>query len=74
MKIVIDFIKRIVTKFVSPNLAGLPVMLIVSENCGGIRFCDDPKSMILKHLRQIVTCGILGGRTTVLAQLISFDI
>jgi len=34
-------------------------MLIVSQNIHSISFSDSRKSMILKDLRQIVTCGIL---------------
>jgi hypothetical protein len=43
-------------KFVSPNPAGLLVMLIVSQI---LCFLMSPKSSILKDLRHIVTYGIL---------------
>ena len=49
----------IVPKIVTPNPAGLPVMLIVSENYHTIKESNSPKSMKLKDLRHVVTYGIL---------------
>jgi hypothetical protein len=60
-------INRIVTKFVSPNPAGLLVMLIVSEKLTVLKVLMIHKSMIHKHLRQIVTYGILGVWTTAIS-------
>jgi hypothetical protein len=56
---------------VSPNPAGLLVMLIVSQI---LYLMIHRKSSILKYLRQIVTCGILWAWMTVVAHLSYIDI
>jgi hypothetical protein len=63
---------KFVTKFVSPNPAGLQVLKIVSENISLLEQLVVHKSMIHKTLRRIVTCGILGLWTMALGQVIIF--
>ena len=46
-------------KNVSPNLACLAVLAIVSEKVRSITIVPIRNSRILNELRQIVTCGIL---------------